>query len=110
MILPQNKNILFINPHCDDESISAGAPLTTLDKNNKVTVYFIANSPRGVNKKLSDEENVKIRQGEIMRSSEILGITTKSLNLDDIYKKDGYWIKLMLEQRFQSRMLRQFYG
>lgn len=83
MDLPENGTVLFFSPHPDDESISAAALLHDLVKrNNIVIVYFLANSPRGVDSSLPDNEKIKIRQKEARNGCSVLGASVEFLNLD----------------------------
>lgn len=83
MELPSNQKGLFFSPHPDDEIISAGALLYSLViSRNVVSIYYLANSPKGVHEDISDEEKIKIRQNEAKSSCAVLGISANFLNLD----------------------------
>lgn len=84
MILPKNSTVLFFSPHPDDEAISAAALLYDLTKNkNEVIVYFLANSPKGVEGNHSDEQKIQIRQNEGKAACTVIGAKAEFLNLDN---------------------------
>jgi LmbE family N-acetylglucosaminyl deacetylase len=84
MTLPKNSTVLFFSPHPDDESISSAALLHDLVKlGNTVTVYFLANSPKGVVGTQSDKEKIHLRQEEGRAGCHVLGAKAEFLNLDN---------------------------
>ena len=82
MDFPKNKTVIFFSPHPDDAVISAGALILHLAKNNKVLVYYLTNSPKGVDENLSLEEKIDVRQKEARNACKVLGTKAKFLNLD----------------------------
>ncbi len=83
MVLPKNGTIIFFSPHADDESIAAAALIYELvQRKNRVKVFFLANSPKGVVGNLSDEEKTKIRQQEGSAACEVLGAESIFLNFN----------------------------
>ncbi len=84
MNLPSNSTVIFFSPHPDDESIAAGGLLTDLRRReNKILVYFFANSPKGVPEDLPDEEKLRIRQKEAVDACNVLGAEATFYNFDN---------------------------
>lgn len=84
MDLPINQRIIFFSPHPDDEVISAGGLITSLVRNgNKVSVYYLTNSPKGIEENIPTEDKIKIRQKEAINSCKILKVDGNFLNLDN---------------------------
>ncbi|WP_298262454.1 PIG-L family deacetylase [uncultured Lutibacter sp.] len=79
--IPQNKNILVLAPHQDDEIIGCGGTILKLLKNNnKLTIGFLTNGAE-----LSNPlDSIKIRHKEAKKVCNDLGCKMLELGLDNI--------------------------
>lgn len=74
MFKNKGRNILFIAPHVDDETIGAGSTLIKHGKNeDEITCVYIADGS-GATSELSKEELVRERREEAYRIKELVGM------------------------------------
>jgi len=71
--LPKNKKIIVISPHSDDISISLGATVSILAKENTVVPILFFTGHRGVAKE-SERIATDIRENEMKAEAKILGM------------------------------------
>ena len=77
---------LFVGPHPDDIEVACGGTVALLTKLGKQVTFLIATNGcvGSVDKRLTSEQIVEIRQKEALKSAEMLGVTdVRFLDYDD---------------------------
>lgn len=83
------KHILCIQPHPDDNEIGAGGTLALLAQAQVKLSYLTISPGRGGSNTLSSNELVKLRQNELVKAGQVLGVGYfEQLNLDETHYPD----------------------